>query len=430
MFAIAILPGNRLLRLRFDHENLDFEPERHIAWVFEDYDARRDEQWRVPQPLGQGYVLKHLILAEQAGGDVLSPIRALGYYCAGRLTAFVIPHLSATDERERLISTLALGSMGHKAATPALVPQLQDPEPLLRDATALALSKFIDDESRDALAAAEAREPHLVEVTRTGDERRAALYRDDYNELVRVMIRDDLHYEDLAAYGSYTKDAVVRMLRDPELPPRERQRAIKMAGLARVTKPMDDVAEVLCAEGTSESLRIECVRYMSRVQARGYVPLLCAMLPDASPTLRAELIDALGWIGEPSATGALLNEYDSDGGMHNQRIQTALYRLGKSPSAVEIEEWSAGTVAWDAHSVYLFDGDRLVMTLDRALLAPALASLDPVQRREGYVLMGLTGDARDSADLSRAADTEPDPACQRAAARAALLVRDRGSSSP
>lgn len=436
MLVIANLGGNRLLRFRFSHEvppDAD-DPEALLNWVLDDYPARRDEQWRVPPALGQAYVLKRLLLEEKkVEGDVIPPIRALGYYSAGGLYPFVVPHLASSRREVRLAAVVALGSMGHKGSTAALTPELDDPDPEIRAAAAIALSKFIDPESLAALERAEARDPSVAALTHTGHARRAALLAERFEDAVRVMVHDEAHYEDLAALAPFVREPMQKLLLESTLSTEERRRTIKVLGLAQFRKGVvvDKICEYLGADDTPRDVRTECVRFVSRIRATSAVPLLCVMLDDAEPWLRHELIEALGWIADSAATGALLNQYELDGDIHRHTIEVAIWRLGHAPSEADISAWSAGQLTWDAQAIYVFDEERLSLALDHGALGAALTSEDSGLRLHAFLLAALVADVRDIPLLAAARQADPSPLIRQLADQAhRILVAKRDSVTP
>jgi len=430
--AVLNLPGPRLVRLGLGAPpEVRLAPEPHMRWVLADYPARRDEQWRLPPAIG-GPILLKLWFEERAKAPP-SPlltrlIEAWAFY--GPIVAYA-RHLARecladADLERRMASILALGTFGEVDMLPALEPLLASENPAVRCAAILAVAKLAPADRFDALQALARGEGELEAIVALGRERRAAADRGDVPAFVRVNLRHDALYEDLAGMAHLIGADIMRAFASPELPADERRRAARLLGLVRLgTSATAGVgADLVGRDDVDRALRLECVVMLGRIGARRAVPRLAELLDGADLGLSDAAVNALGEIGDVRALGPLLNHYDARRGAVRPLVEMGIWRLAAPLDAAGYAAWSRGELDLRPDTAYFFDGG-LRTTVPRDLCLRLLASPDREAQLEAALLLGLLGTPADAAPLRDLANRALDDVTRAVAERAASLCAAR-----
>ncbi len=412
------------------------DAEALLRWVVEDYDARRDEQWRVVPPIGEPILAK--LLVEAKTDEERSPlIRALGFYAMPDVGPTLVgPYAGADKPRElRLAAIRALGSMAFHDSAAALWPALDDANEDVAAEAITALGKMGVSDVLPHLERAGQRSPRLSAVAVAARRRTEAALSRDRERLVDEIIasRD---YEDLGVLMPFVWQHVAIVMVNPERGEAARIRAVRLLGLTRTRNAGSAAVTVL--NDPSLPLRVEVVRALGRMRYRQATPTLVRMLspddqgratlggtspqtPQSLPpdALHEALIVALGEIGDRRSFEPLLHRYYDRGGAVRGIVLLAARRHARVMAKETYASWAEGKIDLYGRALYFF-GDDLSTTygLRRDLLDAALKHEAPEVRREAALLYGLFGVHEDADSLIATAQTDKDPLNRVVAARA------------
>jgi HEAT repeat protein/cyclophilin family peptidyl-prolyl cis-trans isomerase len=210
-------------------------------------------------------------------------------------SAALLPLLKDADAEVRQMAAFALGLIGDPSAREPLVALLSDPSPLVQGSAAEALGLIGDDAAADAvgrLAAAIVASGALTPPPAADDDRRdtpAGAFRQALNALVRLRA-----YPHLAA-------AVL----DGAGQPRVRWWPVAYA-LQRIENPGAVPALIALSSDPDPYTRAFAARGLGPLKDRAAVPALIALVngPERAPAIQA--IRSLGQLGDRAASAALL----------------------------------------------------------------------------------------------------------------------------
>ncbi len=431
MPSIINLPGIRLYRFGLgEPPEQDREIEPHLRWVLDDYGARRDEQWRVPQQ-SAGVVLTKLYYEEKAQGSTSklpAILSAFGFY--GGLVAYA-RHFAWEDivSKDTFLARTAasvLGSFTKEDSIPVLTPHLNSADDGLRRMSYLSLAKLARPVDLPLLEAGAQADPALLPILEVARARLAAAQAQDALAFLRATLSHEAFYEDITGLAAFLLDDLTALfVSEGALDPASRARCIRVLGLARRGGVVRAEAALTLAQDVSREreLRVQCIVYLGRVQAQVHEEL-CALLDDPDVAIVEAAVTALGEVGHTSAVGPLLNHYDARGGQLRPAIELAIYRMAAPIDDATYEAWARGEVLLDPHSAYFFH-QGFSTTIPEALYIQYLQHQDFMVRREAALLLGLLGSARAARPLRDLAVREADQLTHSVAARAAALANAR-----
>lgn len=430
MFAILNCPGPRLVRLGFRAPPVrQLDPERHVRWVLERFSERRDALWDLDPRVCTLALLKVYYSSPRDGTDDPALARLLSAFaCLGSMATparyVAHDHLLEGSVELRVAAIHALGSIGHPESAAPLQPLLNDSEPAVRRAAAVALSKL--GTPAELLRNVSHADAELSAIVDLGQRAHEARVRGDELERVRCMLSHADFYEDLCGHISDVFREVAHVLRDRTQPTVARARAARVLGLtrARFKAALDAALAVAFSDAESLELRIAVVGFIGRARLERAVPILCRLLDTPLPSLQDAVIDALGDIGDARAIGPLLNHYDDRNGACRERIERAIFALGQPLEEDDYEAFARGALELDVRTTYFFV-DGMTLTLPRERLLELLQDPSPAARRDAALLFGLLGSRDDVPTLKSRRRTEPDPSTERVLRRAATRLSTR-----
>jgi len=432
--AIINLPGLSLFRFALGAApEADFEAEAHLRWVLESYESRRDEQWRVP-PLTGGLLLTRFYYEVVAAGSgpALAPILlAFGFY--GTLVSYA-RHLA----REQLsnpnhvvvaAAARALGSFDDPQQIDALTPGLSSADPAVNRQSFFSIARLARPEDMPLLEAAThgeaAREAALLVARR----RQAATAAGDVPAYLRATLSHAAFYEDLVGSAKFAlKELTALFVTDGALDEPARARCVRVLGLARLRSSgvASSALRFALDDRTSRFFRLECIRYLGRVQAR-VADRLGLLLDDPDREIVRATVVTLGQIGDGAAVGRVLNTYDAHEGDLRADVELAAWRMSVALDDASYAAWARAERELVPHSVYFFDRG-LKLELPEGELTGLLTHAETLVRREAALLLAIAGTVAVSAALANLANTEPDELTRVVAARAARLTALRQPS--
>ncbi len=326
MLAIAKTETDRLVAFEFDQP---LDPARdlvsHLRWVVEDYDQRRDDQWRATPPDGTSVLLR---LLKEPGPPKRTQalLRAIGWYGygPGDATQPVLEYLDDEDIETRRCAIGALGRLGDYETIDRLTPFLSEDE--LRSAAAYALCKFGKAEVLPELEAAAAADPALSDYVVEAKRRIDAIEADDAEAFVEAILEGD-QYEDavvfLVAYRSVAFDMLLDTDRDLIL----RWRAARVLGFAPSPRCSSVLIQALAEPELPYKLALQIVESMGNIRTPRAVDPLVDLLSKADLELQRAIVVALGKIGQPVAFEPLLALWQDGDDSLKPDLRLALRRL-------------------------------------------------------------------------------------------------------
>jgi HEAT repeat protein len=392
VLALLRTPQGQLYHLDFDEPaDVERSAKAQVAWVLEDYEARRDALWDI-RPLSGNDELRALLPQLHPFPETLAAaLNALRFYAVASGTAFEVEKLAGhADPRVRLAAIGALGSMAVFPTAPTLERCLARNERAERLEAANALAKFGTDEALRALSTAAAADPGLKPALARARDRAAAAKSGDLNNLV-VPTLDTEDYEDLCIFSPFCAPQLAAVLRIADASEVLRQRAARVLGLTR-QQEAGPAALVAFREPTASlSFRKTLAWTLGRVRHYPALPDLYQALPAADPELELVLLEAIGKIRSPSSLGVLLNH------LEGHRVpevvaatRSALWRISRDVNVDEEQWYPVGEVPEHERTwVYVMDEDGYVETENPGpLLESLLVSRSDVRRRHATFALG------------------------------------------
>lgn len=411
------------------------DPEAHLRWVLADYDARRDEQWKVSPPEGEPILCRILLEAGEDAQKLIPVIRALGFFAMPDYgPTLVARHVQHPDRGVQLAAIRALGSMGAHESVAYLWAVLEDPDPDKRYEAVVSIGKIGIPALLPRIEHEAGRDPRLVPVYETSRRKAEAAEVPDLEKLVDAVIETD-GYEDLGVLMPYIWKEVTLVLGDPRRSEIVRARAVRLLGLTRQRKSGPMCLIPLNDPATSPAFRLEVVIAVGRMRYRKAVPALIDFLKTPDPVLQDAVITALGEIGDSQAFEPLLTHYGDRGGAVRERARLALRRIAPPHGIEDHVTWSSdpSDVLPLVRAVYWFDDDLSLFSGVRPEVIDArLADPRPEVRREAALLLALVGQHGDAAKLSTMAQLDDDDLTRKVASRArrVLLAKEPPDQPP
>lgn len=391
MLALLRPASGQLYHLDFgDPSDVERTPKEQVAWVLEDYAARRDALWDTA-PLSGNAELRALLPQLKAFPSVLvSAVLALRFYALASASAYEVAALTEhADPAIRLAAIGALGSMAVYPTTPRLEACLARSDRGERLEAANALAKFGTDDAVRILDARAATDPELIPFAERAHRRRAVMSTGELNKLVVPVLADE-NYEDLCIFSPFCAPQVAAVLGMPEINETVRQRAARVLGLTR----QQDVGPVALAAfqepGASASFRQTLAWAIGRVRYVQALPVLYEALASADGTFELTLIEAIGNIRRRSSLGVLLNHLEQH---PTPEVVTtsraALWRIARNVDVDDARWYLKPEPSVERTWVYVMDEDGRVETEDPSdQLEALLVSRLPARRRDATFALG------------------------------------------
>jgi HEAT repeat protein len=414
LFAVFPYDRDRLARCDFGLPlEPPFDPERHLRWVLADFDARRDEQWRVQPPVGPITLLK--ILYEEKKNPrsrlIVPLLRAFGFYGTSADFARYEAHeyLRSDDPEVRLAAARAIGSFAGIDSVPVLKEHVGGADGALLRELAVALGKAgtLDDvEELEPLARGDA---HIAGATSLARERFTALDQKQRKRFALVSIRSDDVCDDLVSLAPFLQEELLELLDDPTSGVAERCRIARVLGLARPqSRRLGKVGAALLRDAeTPHPLTLALITMLGRIRSTLAVPTLCQLLDRGRQDVQEATIAALEEIGDARAFAPLLRHYDDHDGALRSMTRRAIWHLAEPVAEETYRAWGDGLLHFMSAGVYFID-DEARAGLLREACYPHLTHSQASVRRQALLLLGLFGDRRDVAELKRAGEQESD----------------------
>ena len=436
MPAIINLPGLSLFRFALGSApEADFEAEAHLRWVLESYQARRDEQWRVPPATGGILLTRFYYEAVGSGSSsALAPILlAFGFY--GTLVNYArhvaSEQLGSPSSPVAAAAARALGSFDDPSQIAALAVGLGSADAAVNRQCFSSIARLARPSDMPLLEAAAAGNPEresMLEVTRR---RQGATASGDVTEYLRATLSHAAFYEDLVGTAKFAlKELTALFVADGALDEASRARCVRVLGLARLRSSgvASSALRFALDDQTPRFFRLECVRYLGRVQAR-VADRLCLLLDDADKEIVRTTLVALGEIADGTALGRVLNAYDAHGGDLRAEVELAAWRMSSSVDDESYAAWAAADRDLTPHSVYFFE-QGLALQLPEVQLVGLLTHSETLVRREAALLLGISGTAAAAAPLANLLVSEQDELTRKVAERARRLAATRTAPPP
>lgn len=432
MLALLRPASGKLYHLDFgDPSDVERSAKEQVAWVLEDYPARRDALWDAP-PLSGNAELRALLPQLKAFPSVLvSALLALRFYALASASAYEVAALSEhVDPAIRLAAIGALGSMAVYPTTPRLEACLARADRGERLEAANALAKFGTDDAVRILEARAATDAELAPFAERARRRRAVMNTGELNKLV-VPVLAEQDYEDLCIFSPFCAPQVAAVLSMPEIKEVVRRRAARVLGLTRQQDVGPAALAAFREPGASAAFRDTLAWAMGRVRYVQALPALYAELARAEGAFELTLIEAIGNIRRRSSLGVLLNQLEQHPTPEVVAAsRAALWRISRNVDVDDLRWYQTTEPSVERTWVYVMDEDGRVETQDPSdLLEALLVSRLAARRRDATFALGqLPFSPRRRELLRELSQTDADDTVRAVAAR--YFERDRSLPLP
>ncbi len=419
MLALLRPPNGVLYRLDFgEPTDVAREPAELVAWVLDDYPARRDALWDLRPLVGVEELGRLLPQLQDEPQRLTYALLGLRFFAMASPVAHdVTKCLDHPDKQVRLAALGALGSMAVYTTTRHLgrfVVRL-DPEEWREAANALA--KFGTDEATAMIKRRAAVEPDAEVYVERAEERREVIEQKQLNLLVVPTLKTE-NFEDLCIFSPMCAAQLSAVLGLADLPEILRQRAARVLGVTRQRQAGPPALAAFGEPTASLSFRTTLAWLFGRIRHVPALPALHDALASANGPFELTLIESVGRIGRQSSLGVLLNHLEraSDAEV-KAALRDALWRIAR-PVEPEAKHWSQRDEG-DTWLYVLTSDGRVEAEQPGPLLEAATSSESPAARRDAAFALGLLPRTQERRDLLRSlAATDPDASVQAAAASA------------
>jgi HEAT repeat protein len=334
-------------------------------------------------------------------------VEALVRHGAG-VVSLLIEQLRVEDLETRQAAAVALGRIGDRRATSALIDALRDPE--LAVPAAGALARIGDRDAFEDLLSLlgepdpATRQAVTAALNSIGHPDMAARISERLSDSDRLVRESALK---IAGYFGYPEcfEEVLRCCHDPA----ETVRRAAIESLAFFDDPRVGPALVSALEQPSSSVRAGAAAALGRAEPAIAVDALTRALSDLDPWVRYVALRSLGSIGDERVMPSVLNTLQNDPAPH--------VRL----AAIDVLGQLGCTEAWDVLEPLARSSDadigsaaiRALGHLDRPDVLPALEGLlrapQPWQRSAAVAAVTLRAEARVTQLLQWVAAVDDDP---------------------
>jgi hypothetical protein len=370
--------------------------EPFLAWLLEDYDGRREEQWRAPRSKVVDVLARWLPRA-QTQRELVDELTLLGLYFDERAAPIVAPYLDHADPAVRAAAVRALGRAAVFSSVDSIGKRTADPDPEVRRQAVLALGNVEHARGLRYLDAAVARDPALAPPAEHARALIVAGERADIVTTAKLALASD-EFEDATRHAMYYLESIPLLVEDATQPDLVRARAIRALGVTGHRRTARHVGPIVSDDAAPLAVRLAAIRALGRLGTAAATGRLLPLLDAEPEELEAAAIEAIGRVRDERHMETLLARWDRRGGALRDGIRTALRRM--SEPGEDLASRPAWTLPADRVSFVHITGDLAFYRGARLdLVRPLLRAEGPLARRDAAIFVAYFGDSTDKGRL-------------------------------